>query len=151
MATKVGRKNKLERVVDSKETGLYKSLNAIGQLEYFGKAKIKGNLKQINLTKKYGATSKSKAEQKLKEWKVGLGQLNPSDLSNTKRTRFNTLDFMFLEDYISNHKNISIAKRYKGFYLKYIQKEIGLKKYDEVDNEDLQKLIDKHERLDDMS
>jgi integrase len=150
MATKTGRKNKLERVDNSKVIGLYKSENAEGELEYFGKVKIKGIIKQINLTKKYGVVLKSKAETALSDWKSGINNTKTTS-TEKKQKKYTTLDFMFLDNYIYNHDNTSIAKDYKGFYLKYIQKEIGHKQYDLIENNDLQRIINKLERLGNIS
>lgn len=131
----------------SKYQGIYYSENSKGEIEYFGKLKINYKLKQINLTKEYGCKTLKDCLKGLQDWKEDLINGNNSKYNSSNKT----LDNYFLNNFDKIKKNNSHTKSLLSVYNNYISKEIGKMKIDKIENQDIQKIINKLERLGNLS
>lgn len=140
----MSRKNPLE---PTSKTGIYTSINKNGEKEFFGKIRVNYKLKQINLTSEYGCKSLKESVNKLEVWRDKLingysGKYNSFDKS---------LDNYFYNNFEKVKKVNSHTKSLLSVYTNYISKEIGHMKIDKIQNQDIQKIINKLERLGNLS
>lgn len=140
----MSRKNELE---PTKKTGIYTSINSKGQREFFGKIRVNYKLKQINLTKKYNCKTLTESVNKLEVWRDQL----INGYSENYNSFNKTLDNYFMNNFEKINKNTKHSENMLSVYKNYISGEIGHMKIDKIQNQDVQKIINKLERLDNLS
>lgn len=142
----MGRKNELKK---TSKTGIYESINSKGQKEYFGQVKVNYKQRRINLTKTYEKCKTLKEAVKYLEiWRDSL----ENGTSVNYKSKNTTLDNYFYENYIETKKDkVDYYTDIKSFYSNYISKEIGRENIKDIENIDVQKIVDKLERLGKLS
>jgi integrase len=130
-----------------KYQGIYYSVNSKGETEYFGKLKINYKIKQVNLTKNYNCKNLTDSINKLQLWKDNL----INGISENYNSFDKTLDNYFMNNFEKIKKNTEHSKDMLSVYNNYISKEIGHMTIDKIQNQDVQKIINKLERLDKLS
>lgn len=131
----------------SRYQGIYFSVNSRGETEYFGKLKINYKIKQTNLTENYECRTLSDSIKKLQVWKNTL--INGT--SGKLNSKNNTLDNYFRNNFERIKKDTEHSKDMLSVYNNYISKEIGHMTIDKIENQDIQKIINKLERLGNLS
>lgn len=140
----MSRQNKLE---PTSKTGIYTSINSKGQKEFFGKIRVNYKLRQINLTKKYGCNTLKESVNKLEVWRDNLINGYSEDYNSFDKT----LENYYKENFGKLKKETEHSKDMLSFYNLYISKEIGHLQVDKIQNQDIQKIIYKLERLGTLS